>query len=194
MATLRLFIAIEIPSEIKAQFVSLIRELKSTDADVRWDSPEKLHITLKFLGDTREEQLPEINLKLGQIAAQFAPFVLRYSGIGCFPNNKEPRIIWGGVEDLQNAISPIVESIELSMSILGFEREKRKFHPHVTIGRIKSQRNIRGLLRTMESTTLESHTTNVSHLILVRSTLKPAGSEYSTIRTFQLSGTQSLNQ
>lgn len=193
MATLRLFIAIEIPPDVKSQFAPVLRELKAVPVDVRWESFEKLHITLKFLGDTNADLLPQIIRHLDTAIHCVSPFAVRYSGLGCFPNQRDPRIIWIGVEDMQHAMHPLVESIEKTMAALGIERDRKAFHPHVTIGRIRSQRNIRDLLRTMESTTLKSHTTNVSHIVLVKSELKPGGSEYSTVKTFHLSATQNLN-
>ena len=193
MATLRLFIAIEIPPEVKSQFATVLRELKAAPVDVRWEALEKLHVTLKFLGDTNPELLPQVIQQLDRVVESVHPFAVRYSGLGCFPNARDPKILWVGAEDVQHSMIPLVESIEKTMAALGLKREAKPFHAHVTIGRVKSQRNIQDLLRIMESTTLKSHTTNVSHIVLVKSELKPSGSEYSIIKAFQFSATQNLN-
>ena len=99
MATLRLFIAIEIPAAIRSDIASAVRELKTANADIRWEQTEKIHITLKFLGDTKEELLPQIVLLLEGVTAAAACFTIEYSRFGCFPHKREPRIIWIGVED-----------------------------------------------------------------------------------------------
>ena len=192
MATLRLFIAIEIPFDIKSQIASAIHKLKATNADVRWEQTDKLHITLKFPGDTTEELLPQIVLLLEEVATRTIPFSLKYSEVGCFPNKREPRIIWVGANDSDNALLPLVDLIETGMASIGFEKEKRGFHPHATIGRVKSQRNIRDLLRTMESTTLESRPTEVAHIVLIKSELKQSGSVYTTLKEFPLSTTNRI--
>ena len=187
---LRLFIAIEIPAEIKSQISSLIQDLKASNADVRWEQVEKLHITLKFLGDTEEELLPKIVLLLDEVAAKSSRFSLTYSGLGCFPNKREPRIIWVGTENRDGVLLTIDNSIEDAMASLGFEKEKRAFHAHVTIGRVKSQRYVRDLLRRMESTTLVCNPVEVSQIMLMESKLKPSGSLYTTVKEFRLGTTR----
>ncbi len=184
MPSLRLFIAIEIPPDIKSQLAVVISELKSAQADVRWERPEKLHITLKFLGDTPEDLLPQIVLLLEGVAGKISSFTLRYSGLGCFPDKREPRIVWVGVEDIGNRLQPLAAVIEKEMTSIGLEKEKKEFHPHVTVGRVKSQKNIPSLLRKMESTTLESQPTEVSHIVLIKSELKSSGSVYTAVRKF----------
>jgi 2'-5' RNA ligase len=193
LASLRLFIAIEIPPVIKSQIAFVINELKVSNADVRWEQLEKLHLTLKFFGDTKEELLPQMVLLLEKVAAQTSSFSLRYSGIGCFPNKREPKVIWVGAEEPNTILQTLIESLETSLASLGFEREKRRFHPHATIGRVKSQRNIGDLLRKMESTTLDCQPTEVSQIVLITSELKPSGSEYATLKKFPLSTNKNLN-
>lgn len=198
--SLRLFIAIEIPADVKSQIASVISKLKTAHSDVRWEQIEKLHVTLKFLGDTKEELLPQIVLRLEKIAAEIARFSISYSGVGCFPNTREPRIIWIGAYEAAaetseptGTLQSLVESIETAMASVGFEKEKRKFHAHATIGRVKSQNNIGNLLRTIESTTLDCTPTEVSEIVLIKSELKPSGSEYRRLKTFLLKTNTNLH-
>ncbi len=184
MPFLRLFIAIEIPPETRTQIANVISELKSTQVDVRWEHQEKLHITLKFLGDVREEVLPEIVLLLRGVAEKSSQFSIRYSGLGCFPHKREPRIVWVGVEDLACKLQPLVELIEAEMTSIGFEKETKGFHPHVTIGRMKNGKDTGSLLRKMESVIFESQPTVVSAISLVRSERKASGSIYSQVKSF----------
>ncbi len=188
MPSLRLFIAIEIPLEIRTQITAVISELKSVPADVRWERPEKLHITLKFLGDVQEEVLPEIVLLLRGVAEKRSQLSIRYSGVGCFPNKREPRIIWVGAEDVAGKLQPLVDSIETEMASIGFEKETKGFHPHVTIGRMKNGKDTSSLLRKMESVIFESQPAVVSAMSLVRSKLKASGSIYSQVKSFSFRG------
>lgn len=192
--SLRLFVAIEIPTEIKGQISSVINELKACNADVRWEQTDKLHLTLKFLGDTKEERLGQLLYALEAVAAQTSPFSLTFSGVGCFPNRREPRIIWVGAEDLDGALGQLVDAIETALLAVGSEKETRNFHAHATIGRVKSQRNVRDLLRRMDSTTLKCKPIEVSTYVLIRSELKPSGSLYKTLNVFQLRTNKTLNQ
>ncbi|MEK7248980.1 MAG: RNA 2',3'-cyclic phosphodiesterase [Bacteroidota bacterium] len=186
MLSLRLFIAIEIPADIRSQIADVEKELKSANADVRWEQSDKLHITLKFLGDTEEAKLLQVVSSLEEIALMTQRFTIKYSTLGCFPHKREPRIIWIGVEDLDSTLQPLAESVESSMASLGFEKEQKKFHAHATIGRVKSQRNVRDLLRRMESLTFESQPTTISEIVLLKSELKQRGSVYTRIKSFTL--------
>jgi 2'-5' RNA ligase len=183
---LRLFIAIEIPADVKSHIASVINELKASNADIRWEQIEKLHITLKFLGDTNEKLLPQIVLLLEGVASHVSPFLISYLGVGCFPNKREPRIIWVGAQEASGTLQSLVESIESAMASVGFEKEERKFHAHATVGRVKSLGNLHNLLRTMDSTTLDCQPTEVRHIVLIKSELKPNGSVYLTLKEFPL--------
>ena len=184
MATVRLFIGIPIPTEIKTQISGVVREMKSANANVRWEQIDKLHITMKFLGDTLDHQVPSIVTALESLATNVPAFRVTYSGVGCFPNKREPRIVWVGVDEGDAVLVPLAESIDALMTTFGFEKEQKRFHPHFTIGRVKSQHNMRDLLRTMESITFVSHPTTISELALVKSELKSSGSVHTQVKAF----------
>lgn len=185
MAPHRFFIAIETPQEVKARIGEVIGSLKQTRADVRWEQIEKLHTTLKFLGETGDATLPHLISLIDKIAKVTSPFFITYASLGCFPNRREPRILWVGAES-DSTLDTLAQEIESSLEELGFEKEKRKFHPHVTIGRVKSQRGMRDLIRMMESTTFHSQPTRVSHIVLKKSELQSSGSIYTTVQEFPL--------
>ncbi|MBX2992084.1 MAG: RNA 2',3'-cyclic phosphodiesterase [Bacteroidetes bacterium] len=186
MATVRLFIAIEIPPDIRSGIGAVIQELQAANADVRWEQTDKLHITLKFLGGTDEGMVSKIFTSLDTLCRKTPVFTLRYRLLGCFPPKREPRIIWIGVEENSCVLQRLSYLIDESMSSFGFKKEEREFHAHVTVGRVKSQRNIRDLLRTMESITFESQPTTISELALVKSELKPSGSVYTILHRIPL--------
>ena len=93
---LRCFIAIEIPEAIKRAIVSSIDGLKKSGADVKWVSPENIHITLQFLGETEEAHIPLIKEALDKILLPYSPFYIKIAGVGCFPDTRRPRVIWVG--------------------------------------------------------------------------------------------------
>lgn len=164
----------------------VIEQLRKSSADVRWEAPEKLHITLKFLGETQEHRIPQVMAALEEIGRQTASFPLQYASLGKFPPKGQPRVVWIGVSEGAESLTALAAIVDDSMSALGFEREERAFHPHVTIGRVKSARNMHDLLRRMESITFESQPTYVTHISLIRSDLKPSGSVYTTVKRFEV--------
>jgi 2'-5' RNA ligase len=178
---IRLFIAMNTPHEILPLLAGVRDRLKATRADVKWDSNEKLHCTLKFLGNTHEELLPDIISALGRVASLIPPFPVIYSGLGCFPDKQEPQIIWVGVEDLNGVLQKLAQTVGTHMAALGFEREQRPFHPHVTLGRVKSPRHLRELLAMMETVTFHGSPVSLGKIELVKSELKPGGSVYTVV-------------
>jgi RNA 2',3'-cyclic 3'-phosphodiesterase len=188
MPSLRLFIAIKTPPNIIPQIAAIRDKLRASSAHVKWEPDEKLHATLKFLGNADERLLPEIVLCIRGVGLILSPLFLKYKGVGCFPNQRAPKVIWVGIEDLNGSLNSLQEKIESEFVPLGFEREMRKFHAHVTLGRVKDERMIQSLLRTMESITFESQPAAIQEIALIKSELKPSGSVYTTLNTFPLQG------
>lgn len=186
MPSLRLFFALETPPDVRAEMALIQEDLRSTGADVRWEPAEKLHATLKFLGDTDVGLLPEIVLTIEGVLGDFGKPIVRYAGLGCFPDRREPRVIWIGMADTGASLLSLQEAVERALVPLGFPREKRVFQPHITLGRVKSRRGIGRLLDRMESTIFESQPVSIPDVVLMRSELKPAGSVYTPQRVFSL--------
>jgi len=178
---IRLFIAMNTPQEIVPLLAGVRDRLESTRAGVKWESDEKLHCTLKFLGDTREEVVPDIVSALGRAGSLTPAFPVTYSGLGCFPNKREPRIIWVGIEDPSGTLQELAQTVETYMAALGFKPEQRLFHPHVTLGRVKSSRRMRELLATMETVTFHCSPVSLREIELVKSELKSGGSVYTPV-------------
>jgi RNA 2',3'-cyclic 3'-phosphodiesterase len=139
MATTRTFIAIEMP----AQVVAVLQEVKDTlregpggDA-CRW-SAAAVHLTLKFLGDVSDEQLPQVYQAVEAACRPQPPFRLVVAGVGCFPNTRRPRVVWAGVGDPSDALPPLVARMDVALATLGFSRESRPYTPHLTLGRLRN--------------------------------------------------------
>jgi RNA 2',3'-cyclic 3'-phosphodiesterase len=185
---LRLFIAIPTPPPVLPLLAEVRDTLRNSRADVKWEPTSKLHCTMKFLGDTKEELVQSICSALTQIGIATSPFSIHYAGLGCFPGRREPRIIWAGIEDPSKHLEHLFEGIDNAMSRFGFERERRAFHPHVTLGRVKGTRNIPELLDTMETVNFDHPPVMIHEIELVKSTLNPGGSEYSLVAKVELAG------
>jgi len=178
---LRCFISIELPEKHKKHIGIYIEKLKAANADVKWVPAENLHLTLKFLGKTPEEMLAKINKKLLSAAKMHEKFYIHLFGAGVFPNMKQPRVVWLGMKDAEDAIK-LQKDIDGSMAELGFEKEDRAFKPHLTIGRIRSPKNKDILVR--ELTTLKEvyfGKIEVKNIALMKSELKPSGAEHTML-------------
>jgi len=186
MAKLRTFIAIDTPPEVRSHIVELQQQLKETRADVRWEPPEKLHATLKFLGETDENNLQPIAAALGRIARGFSPLALSYRTVGCFPTTRAPRVVWIGLEEPSGRLEAMQQQIEDSMTQFGFEKEERQFHPHLTLGRVKGQQHVHGLLERLKTITFESQPVIIREIIIVKSDIQASGSVYTTLKSVPL--------
>ncbi len=185
---LRLFIAFDTPAPVKSRAQEIIHTLRTANADVSWERDEKMHCTLKFLGDTDSDRISEIHACLDHVSASHLPFRIAYRSLGFFPNAREPRIVWIGIEELDGSLHQLQESIDVQLASLGFETEKRSFHPHLTLGRIRSVRNQRQLIATTETLTFASEPYVIDSFSLMRSDLRPTGSVYKQEKSFSLIG------
>ncbi len=183
---MRLFIAIETPPDHDTlKVISAIRN-DLYGEKIKWVDTSSMHITLKFLGETDEELLPDIQDKIAQVTANYEKTRLSLQGIGVFPNVYRPRVLWMGV-DADPQIAKIAAGLEESLADLGFEPETREFKPHLTLGRIKFLRNRHKLQKILETyRDVHFQDIDVDKVILFRSTLTPQGPVYTVIREFPL--------
>ena len=167
--------------EIKDAMVSVQEQLKESRADVRWESEEKLHATIKFLGDVQENVLPSVLSIIKKSIVKFPHFLLNYQGIGCFPNMRNPNVIWIGCHNADGTLEQIKNTLDDELEVFGFVKEKRNFSPHITLGRVKGPSRLRDLTSLIEKVTFEPKGAIVKTVTVLRSKLKPQGSEYSIL-------------
>jgi 2'-5' RNA ligase len=136
MNSIRSFIAVDLSAEITGRANDLIRRLRTSGAKVKWVEGDQMHVTLKFLGDVPNTEIPAICQALTDVAAQHAPFQLVSRGAGAYPDLRRPRTLWLGFEPCE-AIERLQRSIDDAMRRLGFPSEHRRFRPHLTIGRVR---------------------------------------------------------
>jgi 2'-5' RNA ligase len=134
---MRLFISIELPDEIKQGIARTQEQLRKAGANVGWTRPEGIHLTLKFLGEVPDAKVQEIMTALTEAAKGTGSLNLEVVGAGAFPNAKNPRVLWVGVNGDTEKLLTLQAAVEDAMERLGFEREARKFSPHLTLARIK---------------------------------------------------------
>jgi len=135
---MRLFIAVEIPDEIKKNILELINELKKVEASIKWVEEKYLHITLKFLGSVEDKDLEKLVSMVSKTVNIFGSFKVNFSGMGTFPEGKAPRVVWVGTTEGAETLVKLADGLENSLSPAGFRSEQREFKPHLTIGRIKA--------------------------------------------------------
>jgi 2'-5' RNA ligase len=189
---IRSFIAIDLPENIKDALRDVGERLRRDvpDSSVRWSRVSGIHLTLKFLGDVNEADLAAIKAMLVQVGQRHAPFSITIGGVGCFPNFRRPRVVWVGVEEEHGGLSALQRDVEESLVPLGFEREKRAFHPHLTLGR--TRRGVRHSDQTRIGDVIASADEgefgriHVASFRLMRSDLRPDGAVYTPLEVFSL--------
>jgi 2'-5' RNA ligase len=185
---LRAFVAFEAPADVRGAMEQLRDRLKESGADVRWEPKEKFHATIKFLGNVDEKLLPSVMSEIERVTNDFSSFDVTYGDLGCFPSVKRPRVIWIGCMNTDGQLSSLKNSLDDRLRKLGFEKEERDFHPHITLGRVKSNRGLDHLTPVLQSATFHPHPSLCNTILLMKSTLKPQGSEYSVVRAYALKG------
>jgi 2'-5' RNA ligase len=184
---IRSFLAVELPKAIQKKIEEIQGDLKSSGADVRWVSPEKIHLTLKFFGNIEESKIEPIVKSIEAPIQTTVPFLLSARGIGAFPNLKNPRVIWMGLTNGKENIISLQQRLEVLLEKLGFQAEDRSFHPHLTLGRVKSSRGKEELVRRMEKyKEKELGDFQVEGVIFFKSDLRPLGPMYTPLRELRL--------
>lgn len=184
---MRAFLASRLPDALRAQLARQIETLTEfvPAESVRWVPAENIHLTLKFLGEISSEEAQLLVDRAGPIAAGSQPIELKASGLGVFPNPKRPNVIWVGVGGADEGLAALQGELESSLAAAGFDRERRDFHPHLTLGRTR-----RGLSRSTMKSLADGLSRagvgdlghwRVETLALMRSELRPDGARYSLV-------------
>jgi 2'-5' RNA ligase len=188
--TLRLFCAVELSEELRSRVAERARRLRAEFPEVRaaWERPEKLHITLKFLGDTEPARVEDLSHAAARAVSNVEPFELIVEEPGAFPPHGQPRVLWLGIVDASGSLAFMQHELETECAAAGFPRESRPFKPHLTLARIRSPQGARELAAAHRETPFEPQRFKVSELILMRSELSPQGSRYTPLSRHALGG------
>jgi RNA 2',3'-cyclic 3'-phosphodiesterase len=180
---MRLFVALEIPSDVRENLAVLIKSLRAVSPQTRWVRPENLHVTLKFIGEVPEGKLAAFRAALAGVRSEQS-VALDFRGLGFFPNEKHPRVFWAGIEASPN-LKTLATDIDGATEKLGIPREQRPFSPHLTLARFEPPRlpeTLRGPIR--ENVGREFGSLRTSQFRLIESKLKRSGAEYTTVESF----------
>jgi len=183
---IRSFIAIELPEEAKKGLARLRKELERDEHKfVKWVDPGGIHLTLKFLGNISSKRVAEITKAIEEGAQGISPFHLEISGLGAFPNPRQARVLWVGIDGEVDSLSRLQENTDSALAVLGFAKEERSFVPHLTLARIRqgaSPLERRNFGELVGSTIFEDeYHVQVEAVSLMRSQLTPAGAIYSRL-------------
>ncbi len=186
--TIRTFLAIELPKEVLEQFERLQYRLgRSMTGVVRWSKPGSTHLTLKFFGSITERDIRTIEDTLKAMASSFAPIPIAVGTMGVFPNLNRPRVLWVGITTGLKELTAMQAEIEKALEAVGFAREERAYRPHLTLGRMKTDRRIEGLDKAVqEHKDYSAGAFTAEEMILFRSDLKPTGPVYTELAKFKL--------
>jgi RNA 2',3'-cyclic 3'-phosphodiesterase len=185
---MRLFVAVNISKENKNKISKIQSVLKKSGADAKWVEENNLHLTLKFLGEVEENKVNHIIEKLKQVVLDVKKFEVDFESVGVFPTEMSPRVLWIGTGKGAEELKNLTEKTETLFEEIGFEKEKRKFSPHLTVGRFRSSKGKEKLLDIIKSLTFEKITEEVKSVFLIKSVLTPKGSIYSIVEKFCLEG------
>ena len=180
---MRAFIAIPLTSECLKALEETQQQLRRINADVRWAAISSIHLTLKFLGETPEEMIPRLSESVEEAAREATSFELRIQELGCFPNERNPRVIWRGLGGQINNLADLQKRIEDGCTSCGFAPEEREFRPHLTLGRINGKRNLQQLIDCIKIGAGMEQRFTADRLNIYRSVLKPQGAVYTVLKT-----------
>lgn len=189
---LRLFIAVPLPADIRAQVAALSGNLQKgvqfTPNRPSWSDPATTHLTLLFLGQTDEDKVPAITRALDRVGPQFAPLRIEVKRLGVFPNWRSPRVLWAGIRERSHQITDLQKAVERAMVNLGYVPEEKEFHPHLTLARFKQLKGV-----SMIEKIVNDHQRymfgpfEAPEVVLYKSELNPGGARHTALHRVTLS-------
>ncbi len=181
---MRLFAAVPLTEPARSELIRALSHLKSLEWPVRWVHEDDPHITLKFFGEVPDERFDVIEEALGLAVRNAPPLALGLSGLGAFPTERRPRVLWAGIES-NAAFAALRERIEAACVAIGFAPEGTPFQPHVTLGRMREgQRLPPGALESQSNLVTPMNFAAPS-MLLYESVLTSTGPRYTVRSTFE---------
>jgi len=178
---MRLFIALDIPAEVRAALTKYMERARALAHEARWARVEGLHVTLKFIGHVDDAMVEKIKTALASIKT--APFEVKFIGVGFFPNPNAARVFWAGV-DGGESLPHLASNIDSVSEKLGFPRETKPYHPHLTLARTSS-RPLRELRQLLDDPP-QFGTMTAREFFLYQSQPQKGGSKYTKLERFAL--------
>lgn len=187
--TIRAFIAVDVPPPVKEALGGLQSALQEAGIQARWVRHQDVHATLTFLGNVPAEQVVELRAAMEEAARGVDPLEARVAGVGAFPNERWPRVVWVGLEESTGGLSALHKRLEAALAPLGYEPEDRPFRPHLTLARIKVPARAGRVAQALEAHhDKDFGKITVDRIVLYQSTLKPTGPAYTPLEEVGLGG------
>ncbi len=185
---IRAFVALALEPALAAEIGKIQQSLDLRGGAVRWVHTEQLHLTLQFLGHVASDRLSDLTAALRRACSRTTPFQLTLEGVGCFPNVRNPRIIWIGIQGDLATLGSLQERIAQETTPFGDHRDPRAFQPHLTIGRVKAfGSEARKVGQAIEWAAVdELGVWTIQNVLFVRSELASEGSHYTTLDSVPL--------
>jgi len=188
MATLRTFIAVELSAGVQQSALDLIDSLQGTAANVKWVETSQLHWTLKFLGEVKSREIPSVCRAMIQAAKSVPTFKVEVRGAGAFPTAQRPRTVWLGAGEGVDSFVQLHEALEQRLQPLGFRSERRRFQPHITLGRVRRSpfgvEELGGLI--LEQAEFDAGSMRVDEVVAFSSQLQRSGPTYEVLGRAEL--------
>jgi 2'-5' RNA ligase len=186
---MRLFVAFEIPEPVRRELTRRMAGLRERLPRARWVDPEKIHLTLLFLGETPADRVPDLAAQLGEAFAKHPPIATRLSGGGTFPPRRAARVAWVGMESPEDLAAVQADVAAAAVAAIGFEPEERPFTPHVTLARCEPSWP-RGVAEKFTAAFPGEIGPPfvVDRGVLMESKLSPRGARYGVVETFPMAG------
>jgi 2'-5' RNA ligase len=190
MKRLRTFIAVDLGRTIRDRLVSLQERLAEIGAQVKWVEIDNLHVTLLFLGEVDERDLPAVCRSVADACMAHAPFVMNVEAVGCFPHPRRPRTLWVGVGAGTQELCALHDALEPPLLDLGcYRREDRRYTPHITVGRVKIDRPSNSLAVALaKHAGWQAGQVSVREILVLSSELTPNGPIYTVLSRAKLGG------
>ena len=186
---MRAFLGIALPAGVREKIAAATAQSRGLHAPVAWTASKNLHITLEFLGDISPERAAIVERSMRVVASGIGPFSLTAEGGGAFPGTRNPRVLWVGLREPLELVGQLQQNMENALSGIGFPREDRPFHPHITVGRTRgSLPPAWGERYVRELSGKRFGAVPVSSFTLYESRLGPEGAAYTPLRDFRLEG------
>ncbi len=188
---MRTFIAVEVPNDIQKSVGEYIETIREIIPEVKWVESQNLHFTIKFLGEINNTDFRNVRECVAQAASEFSPFTMGISGLGFFPSQDRPKVLWIGADGGEDSLLDLFHDLEHRLETVGFDRESKTFSPHLTIGRAKKFKRIviPDVFPDFEPMTFE-----VSSIAVMKSTLTPDGPIYEKLYDSELKPVETIDQ
>jgi len=187
--TIRAFIAIDLDPKIRQAIGQAQDCLKKLDCNIKWVKPENAHLTLKFLGDVKLKMIETVSEILTNIFRNTPSIPTELTELGAFPDMDHPRILWVGFKDDRHQLAQLTAVIETKLGKIGLKKDRKTYHPHITIGRTRAPKNLKLLTGAMSNYKLPGGSAQtIKSAVLYKSALTPQGPIYETLKNFHFSG------